>query len=50
MDVKVFSSVAGGVGGGLVKLSGGVLCSDCCALIMDSMQRKDCKLVLDKQG
>jgi len=32
MDGTLFSSVAGGVGGELVKLSGGVICSDCCAL------------------
>ena len=36
MDVKVFSSVAGVVGGELVKLSGGVICSDCCVLMMNS--------------
>jgi hypothetical protein len=40
MDVKVFSSVAGGVGGGLVKLPGGVVCNDCCADIMDSRAAK----------
>ena len=36
MNGKVFSSVAGGVGSELVKLSGGVICNDCCALMMDS--------------
>jgi len=40
MGVEVFSSVAGGVGGGLVKLPGGVVCNDCCALIMVSSATK----------
>jgi hypothetical protein len=34
VDVAVFSPVAGGVGGGLAKLSGGVVCNDCCALMI----------------
>jgi hypothetical protein len=34
VDVWVFSSVAGGVGGGLVKLSGGIVCSDCCVFMI----------------
>lgn len=34
MVVPVFSSVAGGVSGGLVKLSRGVVCNDCCAYMV----------------
>ena len=49
MDVKIFSSVAGGVGGGLVKLPGGVVCNDCCALIMESSATKRLHAGLDKQ-
>lgn len=38
IDITIFSSVAGGIGSGLVKLSGGVVCSGCGALMINSVQ------------